>query len=120
MILGIVFLFCIIIIVKDESVAIGQQLCDNPDHPLTIDDTDYLRIIKKSIDTSKLKSLDKRGKNNAEYYLTNTLSIKDINDYWKQFLYIFPENRLKLWDILDKAIKKYYRTLHGIRILFRY
>lgn len=103
-----------IFIILDDSVPVRQrQLCDNPEHPLTIKDTDYLRVIKKSIDKSKLKSLDQRSNNNdSEYYLTNTLNVKDISDYWKQFLYVFPENRLKLWDILDKAIKKYYQTLH--------
>lgn len=92
---------------------IGQRLlCDNPDHPLVIKDIDYLRVIKKSIDTAKLKALDKRRKNDSDFYLTKTLSIVDISDYWKQFLYAFPEDRLKMWDIFDKAIKKYYQTLH--------
>lgn len=75
-------------------------------------DTDYLRVIKKTIDTTKSKAINQRGKDNSDFYLTNTLNIKDINDYWRQFLYAFPEDRLKLWDMFDKAIKKYYQTLH--------
>lgn len=77
-------------------------------------DTDYLRAIKKTIDISKLEIFDKQTKNNSEFYLMNTLNIKDINDYWKQFLYAFPEDRLKLWDLFNKAIKKYYQTLHRV------
>lgn len=90
-----------------------QILCDNSNHPLTINDVDYLHVIKKTIDISKSKSLDQRSRNNADFYLTNTLNIEDIRDYWKQFLYAFPEDRLKLWDLFDKAIKKYYQTLHS-------
>lgn len=92
--------------------AIQRQPCDNPNHSLTINDTDYLRIIKKSIDTSKSKVLDQRGQNSSDFYLTNTLSLNDISDYWKQFMHAFPEDRLILWDVFDKAIKKYYQTLH--------
>ncbi|XP_060852929.1 dynein regulatory complex protein 1 isoform X2 [Rhopalosiphum padi] len=95
---------------KDQSIQ--KKLCDNPNHSLTISDTDYLRIIKKTIDISKSKVLDQHGQNCSDFYLTNTLSIKDINDYWKQFMYAFPEDRLVLWDVFDKAIKKYYQTLH--------
>lgn len=84
-----------------------------------IKDTDYLRAVKKSIDNLKLKTSDHLSKNNSEFYLTNTLSIKDINDYWKQYLYAFPEDRLKLWDVFDKAIKKYYQTLHSM-IYYQY
>lgn len=92
--------------------AIQRQPCDNPNHSLTINDTDYLRIIKKSIDTSKSKVLDQRGQDSSDFYLTNTLSLKDISDYWIQFMHAFPEDRLILWDVFDKAIKKYYQTLH--------
>jgi hypothetical protein len=95
-----------------EDQTIQKKLCDNPNHSLTISDTDYLRIIKKTIDISKSKVLDQHGQNCSDFYLTNTLSIKDINDYWKQFMYAFPEDRLVLWDVFDKAIKKYYQTLH--------
>jgi len=56
--------------------------------------------------------LDQRGEKSSDFYLTNSLSIEDINDYWKQFMYAFPEDRLILWDVFDKAIKKYYQTLH--------
>lgn len=75
--------------------------------------TDYLHVIKKSIDILKSKRLNEREKNNSSFYLTKTLDIKDIRDYWNQFLYAFPEDRLKLWDIFDKVIKKYYQTLHS-------
>lgn len=89
-----------------------RLLCDNPEHSLVIKDVDYLRAIKKSINIAKLKALDQRRKNDSDFYLTKTLNIDDISDYWKQFLYAFPENRLKMWDVFDKAIKKYYQTLH--------
>lgn len=79
-----------------------------------IEDTDYLRVIKKSIDTSKSKALDQRGKHNSNFYLTNMLSTNDIRNYWKQFLYAFPEDRMKLWEIFDKALKKYYQALHSM------
>jgi len=95
-----------------EDPTIQRRLCDNPNHSLTINDTDYLRIIKKTIDTSKSKVLDQRGQNSSDFYLTDTLSLKDISDYWKQFMYAFPEDSLILWDVFDKAIKKYYQTLH--------
>lgn len=91
-------------------------MCDNPNHPITIEDTDYLRVVKKSIDTSKSKVSDQRSKVDSDLYLTNSLSKTDVNNYWKQFLYAFPEDRLKLWDIFDKAIKKYYQTLHCTRV----
>ncbi|XP_026806274.1 dynein regulatory complex protein 1 [Rhopalosiphum maidis] len=97
---------------EEKDPTIQKKLCDNPNHSLTISDTDYLRIIKKTIDVSKSKVLDQRSQNCSDFYLTNTLSIKDINDYWKQFMYAFPEDRLVLWDVFDKAIKKYYQTLH--------
>lgn len=88
------------------------RLCDNPGHPLTMKNTDYLYVIKKTIDKTKSKTLDQRGKNNSNLYLTTTLHINDISDYWNQFLCAFSEDRLKLWDVFDKAIKKYYLTLH--------
>lgn len=97
-----------------EDPSIQRKLCDNPNHSLTISETDYLRVIKKSIDTSKSKVLDQCGENSSDFYLTNSLSIEDINDYWKQFMHAFPEDRLILWDVFDKAIKKYYQTLHRI------
>lgn len=71
-----------------------------------------MRVIQKSIDTPKSKSFDQRNRTNSEFYLTKMLNTKDIQDYWNQFLYAFPEDRLKVWDIFDKAIKKYYQTLH--------
>lgn len=95
-----------------ENSTIQRQPCDNPNHSLTINDTDYLRIIKKSIDTSKSKVKDQRGQNNSDFYLTNSLSLKDISNYWNQFMDAFPEDRLIMWDVFDKAIKKYYQTLH--------
>ncbi|XP_025194962.1 dynein regulatory complex protein 1 [Melanaphis sacchari] len=97
---------------EEKDPTFQRRLCDNPDHSLTISDTDYLRVIKKSIDTSKSKVSDQRAQNKSDFYLTNSLSVKDINDYWKQFMYAFPEDRLILWDVFEKAIKKYYQTLH--------
>jgi len=87
-------------------------MCDNADHPLTIKDTDYLRVVKLAIDASKSKSSDRRGENESDFYLTSTLAVKDIGDYWTQFLYAFPEDRLKRWEVFEKAVKKYYQTLH--------
>lgn len=60
---------------------------------------------------------DRQIKNNSDFNLTDTLNITDVSDYWKQFLYTFPEDRMKLWDLFDKAIKKYFQTLH--RMLHR-
>eukprot|EP00102_Acyrthosiphon_pisum_P014853 XP_008185138.1 PREDICTED: dynein regulatory complex protein 1 isoform X2 [Acyrthosiphon pisum] len=97
---------------EERDPTIQRKPCDNPNHSITINDTDYLRIIKKCIDTSKSKVLDQRGQNSSDFYLTNTLSLKDISDYWKQFMYAFPEDRLILWDVFEKAIIKYYQTLH--------
>lgn len=95
-----------------EDSIIQRQPCDNPNHSLTINDTDYLRIIKKCIDTSKSKVIDQSSQNSSDFYLTNSLSVKDISDYWKQFMDAFPEDRLIMWDVFDKAIKKYYQALH--------
>uniref|UniRef100_A0A2S2Q9G5 Coiled-coil domain-containing protein n=1 Tax=Sipha flava TaxID=143950 RepID=A0A2S2Q9G5_9HEMI len=97
---------------EEKDFNVQQFLCDNLDHKLVIKDTDYLRVIKKSIDIAKCTALNQQRKNYSDFYLTKTLNIEDISDYWKQFLYAFPDNRLKMWIIFDKAIKKYYQALH--------
>ncbi|VVC37015.1 Dynein regulatory complex protein 1, C-terminal [Cinara cedri] len=104
--------------INEENLAADIRSCDDPSHPITINDMDYLRVIKKSIDISKSKSFDQRNKTDSEYYLTKMLNLEDIRDYWNQFLYAFPEDRLKVWDIFDKAIKKYYETLHRFNVLY--
>lgn len=82
-----------------------------------IDDADYLRVIKQTIDTSKSKTSDDRARyKSSDFRLTDTLAVNDVSDYWAQFLHAFPEHRAKLWDLFDKAVKKYYQTLHRTRL----
>lgn len=41
------------------------------------------------------------------------ISEKDLQDYWSQFMNIFPESSIILWDRLDKPIRNYHKVLVG-------
>lgn len=96
----------------DELAAREIPLCDNADHPLTVKDADYLRAVHAAIDASRSDAPDRRRENDTDFYLTNTLTAGDVQDYWEQYLRAFPERRTKTWDVFEKAVNKYYRTLH--------
>ncbi|XP_050424909.1 dynein regulatory complex protein 1 [Adelges cooleyi] len=86
--------------------------CDDPTHPLLMTDVDYLKAVKETIHLTNPKNSNQSPKNKAKNCNTNTLSEMDINHYWKQYLNAFPEDRVQLWDVFEKAIKKYYQILH--------
>ncbi|XP_050524819.1 dynein regulatory complex protein 1-like isoform X2 [Daktulosphaira vitifoliae] len=87
--------------------------CNNLTHPLSISNIDYLRALKKTIDSIKKKNNNHNQQYRTEYFFKNVLSIDDIEKYWKQYLNVFPDENIKLWDNFENAIKLYYQALYS-------
>ncbi|XP_050527925.1 dynein regulatory complex protein 1-like [Daktulosphaira vitifoliae] len=95
-------------------------LCNNLNHRIFIDETNYLRIMKRIIEKAKpkpktVKKSLKQRLNKQYNHLLWIINEQDIESYWAQFTKNFSLNKLEFWDIVVKAMQQYYDVLIGIR-----
>lgn len=101
---------------SDESVkeTLVPFICANDSHQLSIESSDVLNALQQFIKNYK-NSSHQRGEstNNSQPNISREKRIDkgEVEKFWKQYLKMFPEEKLELWSSVFKSLEKYYQVL---------
>lgn len=95
--------------VKDSLIPF---ICADDTHELSIERSDVLKAIQQFIRGYKFLSQEGTGfKNNSTYLKEKQIDKADVERYWNQFLIVFPEEKVELWNSVFKSLEKFHQAL---------
>ncbi|KAI5744280.1 hypothetical protein M8J76_000824 [Diaphorina citri] len=94
--------------VKDTLVPF---ICSNDSHQLSIESSDVPNAIKQFIREYKSTQVDTTKDVLSTPPKEKRIDKIDVERYWNQFLKLFPDEKIELWNSVFKSLEKYHQVL---------